>query len=149
MTQEEFKLANEILWDNELGPKITTDLEASNSLAEDLKAVGVKVVRVGRKPRSRNKYILFDVEVVRIVGLDMMFLNEEEAQAWHRAKNRSLRTLMKAPEEAFQPVKVEKHTEMIWWSQAFSLAYRLGAVNLSKEPVLRKRGAITGKKYGL
>ena len=149
MTQEEFKMAKDIIWDGELGPQITCDTEISNLLAEDLKSAGIKVARVGRKPRSRQKFIVFDIEVVRIVGLDMMFLSEEEAQDWHKAKNRSLKTLMKAPDEAFQPVKVEIHTEMLWWSQAFNLAYRLEAVNLCKERILKKRGVVIGRRYGL
>jgi len=148
MTPEEFKIGEQIIWDPTLGV-LTCDPEASEALAEDLRSVGINVTRVGRKPRSRNKFILFTIDTIRIKGLDMMFLTEEEAQAWHKAKNRSLRTLMKAPEEAFQPVVTEKAEEMLYWSQAFKLAYRLEAINLSKEHILRKRGALYGTKYGI
>jgi hypothetical protein len=149
MTPDEFKIGDQIIWDSTLGVTVTTDQELSEKLAEDLRSGGVKVTRVGRKPRSRNKYILFTIEVVRIKGLDMMFLSEEEAQAWHQAKNRSLRTLMKAPEEAFAPVETEKQEEMIWWSQAYKLAYRLGGISQAKDGILRKRGVLVGSKYGL
>ena len=148
MTPEEFKIGEQIIWDAELGV-VTCDQEASEALAEDLRSVGINVTRVGRKPRSRNKFILFTIDTIRIKGLDMMFLTEEEAQAWHKAKNRSLRTLMKAPEEAFQPVVTEKAEEMLYWSQAYRLAYRLEAINLSKEHILRKRGTLYGNKYGI
>lgn len=148
MTPEEFKIGEQIIWDAELGV-VTCDQVASEALAEDLRSVGINVTRVGRKPRSRNKFILFTIDTIRIKGLDMMFLTEEEAQAWHKAKNRSLRTLMKAPEEAFQPVVTEKAEEMIYWSQAYRLAYRLEAINLSKEHILRKRGVLMGNKYGI
>lgn len=149
MTNEEYTLANSIIWDQALGHEVTCNQEVSEALASDLREAGVKVTRVGRKPRSRNKYIVFDIEVVRIKGLDMMFLSNEEAQAWHQAKNRSLKTLMKAPQSAFEPVETEAHTEMIWWSQAFNLAYRLGCINKSKDGILRPRGKFAGFKFGL
>ena len=149
MTNEEYNLATSIIWDPAIGHEVTCNQEVSEALASDLRAAGVTVVRVGKKPRSRNKYIVFDIDVVRIKGLDMMFLSEEEAQAWHQAKNRSLKTLMKAPQSAFAPVETEKHTEMIWWSQAFNLAYRLDCINQSREGILRPRGKFAGSKFGL
>lgn len=149
MTNEEYNLANSIIWDQGIGHEVTCSQEVSEALATDLRASGVTVTRVGRKPRSRNKYILFDIEVVRIKGLDMMFLSNEEAQSWHQAKNRSLKTLMKAPQSAFEPVETEAHTEMVWWSQAFNLAYRLGCIDKSREGILRPRGKFAGNKFGL
>ena len=148
MTSQEYKEANNLLW-SAYGNKVTESPEISEILAEELRSAGVTVSRVGRKPRSRNKYILFDIEVFRIKGLDMMFLTDEEAQAWHSAKNRSLRTLMKAPEEAFGPVETEKSTEMIWWTQAFSLAHRLGKGDSALPHVLKLRGRVASDKFGL
>jgi hypothetical protein len=149
MTNEEYNLGSSIIWDQAVGHEVTCNQEISEALAVDLRSGGVSVTRVGRKARSRNKYIVFDIEVVRIKGLDMMFLSEEEAQAWHQTKNRSLKTLMKAPQSAFGPIETEKHTEMIWWSQAFNLAYRLNCISKSKEGILRPRGKLAGNKFGL
>jgi hypothetical protein len=149
MTHEEFNTGKTIIWDGQLGITVTTDQALSELLAEDLRSVGIEVTRVGRKPRSRNKFILFTIKVVRIKGLDMMFLSEKDAQDWHRSKNRSIRTLMKAPDEAFNGVETEEAEEMLWWSQAFNMAYRLGAINLSKDGILKSRGTLTGRKYGL
>lgn len=149
MSKEEFDLGYKLIWDAELGSKITCDPELSEKLALDLREAGINVTRVGRKPRSRNKFILFEIECVRIEGLDMMFLTEEEAQNWHKAKNRSLRTLMKAPDEAFNEIKTEKCTEMLWWSQAYKLTYRVGKITHAKEGILKRRGSMYGKSFGL
>lgn len=149
MTIEEFNLGNELLWDAKIGPSITTNQEISEKLANDLREAGISVTRVGRKPRSRQKFILFEIEAVRIVGLEMAFLTVEEAQDWHQAKNRSIKTMMKAPNEAFEPVKTEKSTEILYWVQAFKLAFRAGKIEHAKEDILRHRGTLYGKKYGL
>jgi hypothetical protein len=149
MTPDEHALAVKLIWDDKVGPSITTDLELSELLAEDLRKVGVNIIRVGRKPRSRNKFIVFDIEIVCILGFDISFLTEKEAQDWHNAKNRSISTLSKAPDLAFEPVKTGKRVETLWWSQAFNICYRLGGVNLCKEKILIKRGKAAGMKYGL
>ena len=149
MTNEEFKIGNDIIWNPSLGDKVTCNLEISEKLAKDLSESGIVVSRVGRKHRSRHKFIVFEIEVIRIVGLEMMFLSEEEAQDWHRSKNRSLKTLMKAPDEAFEPVKTEKGTEMLYWSQAYRLAFRNGSIKYAKEDILKQKGVMFGKKYGI
>lgn len=149
MTETEYDLAVSLLWDAKIGPEITTNTELSELLADDLKSKGIIVTRVGRKPRSRSKWILFDIEVFKIKGLEMMFLSEEEARAWHLAKNRSFKTLVKAPKDAFKDVQLEKAIETIWWTGAFNLAWRIGAINKCKEGVLKKRGSFYGAKMGL
>jgi len=149
MTPEEFRLGNEIIWDNTLGPKVTTDPEVSEKLANDLRESGITVVKVARKPRSRNKFLLFDIEVIRIKDLDMTFLTHKDAQAWHKAKNRSVRTMMKAPDEAFSPVQTEKEIYTIYWSQAYKLAFRTGKIIHAREDILRQRGVLHGNKFGL
>lgn len=150
MTPEEFKLAKEIIFDNTLGPFVTSDENLSNDLAKDLAEVGVTVTKVGRKPKSRNKSINFTIDVKRVKGMELKFLSLEDAQAWQKAKNRGLNTLMKAPDEAFTPVEVEDVEEILWWNQAMSLAHRLGSsMTNSKEGILKRRGVLSAKKFGL
>ena len=105
MTKEDFATALDILWHPTEGPKITTDQSISDLLGKALEEQGVQVIRVGRKPRSKNKFITFNLAVKKIAGMENMFLTEEDAQNWHDSKNRGLSTLMKAPDEAFDKVK--------------------------------------------
>ena len=150
INNEQFKEAKDILWNENLGHLITTNSEISEKLGEALQNAGVNVKRIGRKPRSRNKFLFFEIEVKKVVGGEQKFLTESEAKAWHNAKNRSLNTLMKAPNEAFEEVKTEPVTEMIWWNQAFSLAYRLGAdIDWVTERILKYRVVETSSKFGL
>lgn len=150
MTKDEFKLAKDIIWDNKYGAEVTSDTALSELLAKDLAEVGVIVKRIGRKPKSRNKFILFTIDVYKVKNMDLKFLSAEDAQNWQSAKNKGLNTLMKAPDEAFLPIETEIVEESLWWSQAMSLAYRLGSpLENSKAGILRKRGALAGEKFGV
>ena len=150
MTKSEFKLAKDMVWDKEFGEKITADPELSESLKQDLIAVGVSVIRVGRKPKSKSKFILFTISAYKVKGMELKFLSPEDAQNWQTAKNKGLNTLMKAPDEAFTPVETELVEETIYWSQAMALAYRLGSpMTHSKENILKKRGAFVGQSFGI
>jgi len=150
MTKEDFAIALDILWHPTEGPKITTDQSISDLLGKALEEQGVQVIRVGRKPRSKNKFITFNLAVKKIVGMENMFLTEEDAQNWHDSKNRGLSTLMKAPDEAFDKVKTEDIETLLWWNQAFKLCYRLGG-NLDEVAghILKHRGRVAGEKVGL
>ena len=66
MTREDFKLAKDLLWDDNVSSNITTCPETSALLADELRSVGVEVVSLGRKHRSRNKFILFTIKVFRV-----------------------------------------------------------------------------------
>jgi hypothetical protein len=137
MTPIEFKLAKEILFDPEVGKLITTDMEISESLKLDLLEVGVNVVKIAKRERSRNKYIHFTIKAFTVKGTEMKFLTIEDAQAWKTAKNKSIATLSKAPDEAFMPVECEEIDELLWWNQAMGLAYRLGSkLTHSKDAIL-------------
>lgn len=149
MTNDEYLIATSMIWDPVIGPDITTNLEISELLASDLRNIGINVVNVGRKPRSRNKFIVFDIEIAVINGFDMKFLTDKDAQAWHSAKNRSIATLTKAPDRAFEPLTTTKSVEMFWWSQAFNLCYRLGGIKLCERRILVKSGKFIGVKFGL
>jgi hypothetical protein len=143
MSSEEFSAAKEIIWDNEVGHLVTTNEQLSHDLSEALSSVGVVVKKVGRKPRSKNPFILFTIEVQRVKGIDLTFLTEEDAKRWHSSKNRNLNTLMKAPDEAFRELEVETVEEMIWWNQAFCLAHRLGAgMGSISEKILKYKAII-------
>jgi hypothetical protein len=150
MTQQDFTTALDILWHETEGPKITTDQAISELLAKALQEQGVQVIRVGRKPRSKNKFITFNLAVKKVVGMENMFLTEEDAQNWHDSKNRGLSTLMKAPDEAFDKVKTEDHEALLWWNQAFKLCHRLGG-NLDEVAahIFKHRGRVAGEKVGL
>lgn len=150
ITEEQYQIAKDILWDDAINHLTTTSQEISEKLGEALKSVGVNVKRVGRKPRSRNKFILFEITVKRVSGMETKFLTLEEARNWHNAKNRNLNTLMKAPKEAFEDVKVEDSDEMIWWNQAFSLAYRLGAdLEQITERIMKTQASKAAIRFGV
>jgi hypothetical protein len=150
MTKEDFKFAKDLLWDDNVSHNITTNSETSHLLAEELRKAGVEVVSFGKKHRSRNKFILFTIRAYRVKGLETKFVTREHAEAWHKSKSMTLGTLTKAPDEAFGEVQLEEVEEMLWWNQAFSLAYRLGApLEKVGEAVLRYKGAHIAPKFGI
>lgn len=151
MKNEDFNRAKEILWDDEAGPRVTTDPGISEELKHAMELCGVKVLAVGKKPRSRNKFILFTIRVFKPVGdFDRKFLTEEDLRNWHLSKQRGLNTLMKAPDSAFGEVEIEETEEMIWWTQAFSLAHRIGApIDHIGERILKLKGIISAREYGI
>jgi len=143
-------MAIDILWHDIEGPKVSTDQELSEKLADCLRASGIQVTRVGRKPKSRSKWVLFTLEVWRVKGLEMSFLTPEEANAWQEAKSRSVSTLMKAPDEAFREPELEITEITLYWTQALKLAYRMGCNLESVLPqVLSHRGRVGAEKVGL
>ena len=150
MDKQSFTTALDILWHETEGPKITTDPVVSEMLAKALVSKGVNVIKVGKKPRARGKWILFTIVTKGIVGMEQSFLTEEEAQEWHIAKNRGLNTLMKAPDEAFEPVKTEDREMALYWNQTFKLAHRIGC-NLEEvaAEIMKHRGRVGAEKIGL
>jgi hypothetical protein len=150
MNEQEFKVAKQLVWDTIIGKILSSNPELAEALGKDLSDIGVKVLRIGKKPKSRNESIVFTIGAYKVRNLDLKFLSEESAKNWHNAKNQGLNTLMKAPDEAFLPLVTEYVEEVIYLSQAISLAYRLGSLMPnSKEMILAKRGTFNGKTFGL
>lgn len=150
MKKEDFDLARKMLWDDNVSHYITTNIETSRLLSEELKNVGVNVVSFQRKYRSPNKFLLFTIKVFKVKGTEIKFMSTEDAKNWHKSKSMTLGSLTKAPDEAFEDVQLEEGEDTIWWAAAFNLAYRLGAPleEVNKE-IIKYRGAQQALKFGI
>lgn len=149
MTQEEHDLGKKLIFDTETGKRITEDASLAELLKGDLERGGVRVSKVGKRPRSKWKTIVFTIWVMKVPELDVFFLTSAEAQEWHMAKSRTLSSLTKAPNEAFKPLNLDLVEKEIYWHQAWTLAWRLGTLRDAKEGVLKKRGALSARNFGL